>query len=157
MYGGNSTIGRMWYNQSAAVCGNILGGVIFIGLVAHLMNHWSSPIFRSVPGAGTLAAHDVESSRRARDVPDLHPADIIARARCAMSAGTAPAVPIAEEKPADADLEQGTFPTEVPAVHIGVPDRGAESCPCQDIPIEGHVEAMERRKAIRALRECSTE
>lgn len=70
MYGAPSTIGRLWYNQSAAVLGNILGGVIFIGLTAHLMNHWKSPLFSSDDG-GTLLAHDVESTRRARDAKNL--------------------------------------------------------------------------------------
>jgi hypothetical protein len=82
IYGAPSTIGRLWYNQSAAVCGNIVGGVIFIALTEHLMNHWQSPIFRKTqPGIGTLAAHDVESSRRARDVVDIHPADVVAHTR----------------------------------------------------------------------------
>lgn len=68
MYGSPSTIGRLWYNQSAAACGNVVGGAVFIGLTAHLMNHWKSPVFRSSL-MGTLMAHDVESTRRAR-VPD---------------------------------------------------------------------------------------
>ena len=68
MYGAHSTIGRQWYNQSAAVLGNIIGGAIFIGLMEHLLNHWRSPIFRSHhPHSGTLVGHDVESTRRARD------------------------------------------------------------------------------------------
>lgn len=70
MYGAPSTIGRLWYNQSAAVLGNILGGVIFTGLAAHLMNHWKSPLFSSDDG-GTLLAHDLESTRRAREGKDL--------------------------------------------------------------------------------------
>ena len=69
LYGAPSSIGRLWYNQSAAVCGNIVGGVIFIGLAAHLMNHWKSPIFPSTT-EGTLLGHDVESTRYARDVRD---------------------------------------------------------------------------------------
>jgi hypothetical protein len=68
MYGAHSNIGRLWYNQSAAVLGNLVGGVIFIGLMEHLLNHWSSPVFRAHhPQAGTLVGHDVESTRRARD------------------------------------------------------------------------------------------
>ena len=70
MYGAPSTIGRLWYNQSAAVVGNILGGAIFTGLVAHLMNHWKSPLFSSDEG-GTLLAHDVESTRRAREAKNM--------------------------------------------------------------------------------------
>lgn len=73
MYGAESSIGRLWYNQSAAVCGNVVGGTIFIGLTAHLMNHWKSPISGS-RAAGTLMAHDVESTRRARD-SDLQPTE----------------------------------------------------------------------------------
>jgi len=67
MYGANSTIARLWYNQSAALLGNLLGGAIFVGLAAHLMNHWKSPFFQ-VEGGGTLLGHDAESTRRARDV-----------------------------------------------------------------------------------------
>lgn len=70
MYGAQSTIGRLWFNQSAALCGNIIGGVLVIGVAVHFMNHWKSPIFNTVTGAGTLAAHDVESSRRAKDVDE---------------------------------------------------------------------------------------
>jgi hypothetical protein len=62
MYGAPSTIGRLWYCQSAAVCGNLIGGAIFIGMVAHLANHWKSPIF-STEEPGTGLAHDVESTR----------------------------------------------------------------------------------------------
>lgn len=68
MYGAHSSIGRLWYNQSAAVLGNIVGGAIFIGLMEHLLNHWRSPIFRSSHDHdGTLVGHDIESTRRARD------------------------------------------------------------------------------------------
>ncbi|RVX71437.1 hypothetical protein B0A52_05009 [Exophiala mesophila] len=69
MYGaGPSTIGRQWYNQSAAALGNIIGGAIFMGLCEHVMNHWKSPIFRSRgAGTGTLTGHEVESTRRAQD------------------------------------------------------------------------------------------
>jgi hypothetical protein len=66
MYGAPSTVSRLWYNQSAAVCGNIIGGAIFIGLFAHLMSHWKSPLF-AFSGAGTFLAHDLESTRRAKD------------------------------------------------------------------------------------------
>jgi hypothetical protein len=62
MYGAPSTIGRLWYCQSAAVCGNLIGGTLFIGMVAHLANHWRSPIF-TTRGPGTGLAHDVESTR----------------------------------------------------------------------------------------------
>lgn len=74
MYGAHSSIGRLWYNQSAAALGNIVGGAIFIGLIEHLLNHWKSPIFRSHhPHDGTLLGHDIESTRRARDTRDTHP------------------------------------------------------------------------------------
>ncbi|KAF2017691.1 Formate/nitrite transporter [Aaosphaeria arxii CBS 175.79] len=66
MYGAPSTIGRLWYNQSAAVLGNLVGGAIFIGLTAHLSNHWKSVIFTSNE-PGTFLGHDVESTRQARD------------------------------------------------------------------------------------------
>jgi hypothetical protein len=62
MYGAPSTIGRLWYCQSAAVCGNLVGGALFIGMVAHLANHWRSPIF-TTNELGTGLAHDVESTR----------------------------------------------------------------------------------------------
>lgn len=62
MYGAPSTIGRLWYCQSAAVCGNLIGGSLFIGMVAHLANHWRSPIF-TTKEPGTGLAHDVESTR----------------------------------------------------------------------------------------------
>lgn len=66
MYGAPSTIGRLWYNQSAAVLGNIVGGAIFIGLAAHLMNHWKTP-FTSHDKEGTLLGHDAEATKRAVD------------------------------------------------------------------------------------------
>ncbi len=68
MYGSPSTVRRLWFNQSAAVPGNLVGGVVAIGLTAHLMNHWKSPLFPAHDGRkGTYLAHDVESTRRARD------------------------------------------------------------------------------------------
>jgi formate transporter len=68
MYGADSSIGRLWYNQSAAVLGNLVGGAIFIGLIEHLLNHWPTVVFRSHdPHSGTLLGHDIESTRRARD------------------------------------------------------------------------------------------
>ncbi|KAG8787721.1 hypothetical protein FRC12_015341 [Ceratobasidium sp. 428] len=44
MYGAPSTIARLWFNQSAALVGNMVGGAIVIGLTLHLMNNWVSPI-----------------------------------------------------------------------------------------------------------------
>lgn len=69
MYGAPSTIGRLWYNQSAAMLGNLIGGAIFIGLAAHLMNHWSSPFFGGA--RGTLLGQDMDSTRRARETGDM--------------------------------------------------------------------------------------
>jgi len=66
MHGANSTIGHLWYNQSAAILGNIVGGAVFVAFTAHLMNHWVSPIGGSHP-TGTYLAHDVESTRYARE------------------------------------------------------------------------------------------
>lgn len=31
MYGAETTIGKMWYNQSAAALGNLVGGAIVLG------------------------------------------------------------------------------------------------------------------------------
>lgn len=79
MYGAPTTIGRLWFNQSAAALGNFVGGAFLIAGTAHAMNHWVS-IFSFLPArwsapalgglgveAGTFAAHDVESTHRARD------------------------------------------------------------------------------------------
>lgn len=66
LYGAPSSIARLWFNQSAAALGNLVGGALFVGLTAHLMNHWKSPIF-AIEGAGTLLGHDLESTRRAKE------------------------------------------------------------------------------------------
>lgn len=79
MYGAPTTIGRLWFNQSAAALGNFVGGAFLIAGTAHAMNHWVS-IFSFLPArwsapalgglgveAGTFAAHDVESTHHARD------------------------------------------------------------------------------------------
>jgi formate/nitrite transporter FocA (FNT family) len=44
LYGAPSTIGQLWFNQSAALCGNVVGGAVVIGMTLHLMNNWISPI-----------------------------------------------------------------------------------------------------------------
>ncbi|CAE6432734.1 hypothetical protein ACGC1H_006765 [Rhizoctonia solani] len=44
LYGAPSTIGKLWFNQSAAVCGNFIGGAVVVGLSMHLMNSWKSPV-----------------------------------------------------------------------------------------------------------------
>ena len=72
MYGAPTTIGRLWFNQSAALLGNFIGGAIVIGVSEHFMNHWVSFLPDRLGGGylleeGTLAAHDVESTRRAQD------------------------------------------------------------------------------------------
>lgn len=72
MYGAPSTIGRLWFNQSAALLGNLIGGAFVVALSMHLMNHWVSVLPDALGGgkpleAGTVAAHDVESTRRAQD------------------------------------------------------------------------------------------
>jgi len=72
MYGAPTTIGRLWFNQSAAALGNAVGGSIVIATTMHLMNHWQSILPARYGGGltkeeGTLAAHDVESTRRAQD------------------------------------------------------------------------------------------
>jgi malonyl CoA-acyl carrier protein transacylase len=58
----------MFYNQSAAILGNIIGGALVIGTFEHAMNHWESPLpWEKGHAIGTLAAHDVESSRKANE------------------------------------------------------------------------------------------
>ncbi|KAG8754143.1 hypothetical protein FRC11_006836 [Ceratobasidium sp. 423] len=44
LYGAPSTVGKLWFNQSAAICGNFIGGAIVVGLSMHLMNSWKSPV-----------------------------------------------------------------------------------------------------------------
>jgi hypothetical protein len=154
IYGAPSTIGRLWYNQSAAVCGNIVGGVIFIALTEHLMNHWQSPIFRKTqPGIGTLAAHDVESSRRARDVMDIHPADVVAHTRS-----------LQRNRPREATgartEQEGGVPRHILETSNLHSDHNsiAESLASLDTTfgechpsLVGHDEALERRKVWRAI------
>jgi formate/nitrite transporter len=68
MYGADSSIGWMFFNQSAVVLGNAIGGALFMALSEHVMNHWESPVpFLKGHLEGTLAAHDVESSRKAKE------------------------------------------------------------------------------------------
>jgi formate/nitrite transporter len=68
LYGSPITVGWMFYNQSAAVLGNLIGGAIVMGTSEHVMNHWLSPIpFERGHAAGTLTAGDVESTRKARE------------------------------------------------------------------------------------------
>ncbi|KAG8709896.1 hypothetical protein FRC08_017920 [Ceratobasidium sp. 394] len=137
MYGAPSTIRRQWFNQSATVPGNLIGGAIVVGLAEHLMNHWHSPFFHMNHGAGTLAAHDVESTRRARDVHDVHPADLIACVRAIIHAKSHH-----NGEPKRSDWSSGG--SEVPT----------PECACNGDTslsmIEGHEEALERRKAMRA-------
>ncbi len=68
LYGSPITIGWMFFNQSAALLGNFIGGAIVMGISEHAMNHWNSPIpFEHGHAAGTLAAGDVESTRKAQE------------------------------------------------------------------------------------------
>ena len=68
LLGADTTIGWMFFNQSAAVLGNAIGGAIFMGTSEHLMNHWQSPLPWELGHApGTLAAGDVESTRKAKE------------------------------------------------------------------------------------------
>jgi hypothetical protein len=67
-HGADTTVGWMFFNQSAAALGNAIGGAIAIGTFEHAMNHWVSPLpFEKGHAVGTLAAHDVESSRKANE------------------------------------------------------------------------------------------
>ncbi|CAG7845985.1 Uncharacterized transporter YrhG [Serendipita indica DSM 11827] len=67
-HGADITFGWMMFNQSAAVLGNFVGGAIAIGTVEHAMNHWTSPLpWEEGHAVGTLAAADVESTRKAKE------------------------------------------------------------------------------------------
>lgn len=145
MYGAPSTIRRQWFNQSAAIPGNFIGGAIVIGLAEHLMNHWQSPFFHSPEGAGTLAAHDVESTRRARDVRDTHPADLVARVRAILHAEHHHnTMDVSEQKQRGDGLSvksgEGGVATPDSVYQGGTPLS----------MVEAHEEALERRKAMRA-------
>lgn len=68
LYGSPITVGWMFFNQSAALLGNFIGGAIVMGTSEHAMNHWKSLIpFERGHAAGTLAAADVESTRKAKE------------------------------------------------------------------------------------------
>lgn len=70
MYGAETTAGRLWFNQSAVVLGNFVGGAIVMAATEHLMNHWQTVLpWERGHGVGTLAAHDIESTRNAREAP----------------------------------------------------------------------------------------
>ncbi|CAE7150690.1 unnamed protein product [Rhizoctonia solani] len=154
MYGAPSTIRRQWFNQSAAVPGNLIGGAIVIGLAEHLMNHWRSPIFRTKEGAGTLAAHDVESTRRARDVREVHPADLVARVRAIIHAehhahhhqSAAPNELRNRGDSSSNKREEGVCTTGSGTPLLEQAYHGGAYLSL----IEGHEEALERRKAMRA-------
>jgi formate transporter len=67
-HGADITVGWMLYNQSAAILGNFIGGALLIGTSEHAMNHWVTVVpWERGHAAGTLAAHDVESSRKANE------------------------------------------------------------------------------------------
>jgi hypothetical protein len=146
MYGAPSTISRQWFNQSAVIPGNLIGGAIVIGLSEHLMNHWQSPIFRTHQGTGTLAAHDVESTRRARDVHDVHPADLVARVRAIIrdeNLHTATGTSEAKHR------GDGSIGKSGDGMRASTPDCVYSGGTPLSI-IEGHEEALERRKVMRA-------
>ncbi|CCO28033.1 putative transporter yrhG [Rhizoctonia solani AG-1 IB] len=157
MYGAPSTIRRQWFNQSASIPGNLIGGAIVIGLAEHLMNHWRSPIFRTQEGAGTLAAHDVESTRRARDVREVHPADLVARVRAILHAEHHPhphhhAAAGPSELKNRGDGSSNKSEEGVCATGYGttvVPEQAYHGGAHLSL-VEGHEEALERRKAMRA-------
>ena len=68
LYGAPTTVGWMFFNQSAALLGNFIGGALIMGSSEHAMNHWISLIpFEEGHAAGTLAAGDVESTRKAKE------------------------------------------------------------------------------------------
>lgn len=145
MYGAPSSIRRQWFNQSAAIPGNLIGGAIVIGLAEHLMNHWRSPFFHTHHGAGTLAAHDVESTRRARDVRDVHPADLVARVRAIIHAeNQRSATGTTEMKRGD-----GSSGRSEEGAKSATPDCAYNGGTPLSVT-EGHEEALERRKAMRA-------
>ncbi|KAF9533751.1 Formate/nitrite transporter-domain-containing protein [Crepidotus variabilis] len=67
LYDSPTTIGRLFFNQSAVLLGNFVGAIV-IGTTEHAMNHWNSPVpFERGHAAGTLAAGDVESTRKAKE------------------------------------------------------------------------------------------
>jgi hypothetical protein len=68
MYGSPTTIGWMFFNQSAVVLGNIVGGAIVMAASEHAMNNWKSRLpWERDHRQGTLLGHDVESTRKARE------------------------------------------------------------------------------------------
>lgn len=144
MYGAPSSIGRIWFNQSATIPGNLIGGAIVIGLSEHLMNHWHSPFFRGY-GVGTLAAHDVESTRRARDFREVHPADLVARVRAIIHAEHHHSKNVNDEVKHSDDsndrIEEGVARPDSSCTYNGGTPLSL---------VEGHEEALERRKAMRA-------
>jgi hypothetical protein len=67
-HGSDTTFGWMLFNQSAAVLGNLIGGALVIGTSEHAMNHWATVVpWEQGHATGTLAAHDIESSRKANE------------------------------------------------------------------------------------------
>ena len=67
-HGADSNVGWLFYNQSAAILGNFVGGALVMATAEHAMNHWATVLpWEKGHAAGTLAAHDVESSRKANE------------------------------------------------------------------------------------------
>lgn len=74
MYGAPSTIARFWYNQSAAIVGNFVGGALLIAGSLHALNHWVS-IFTLLPACVRLrleawAPDQDQEQRPTRLTPD---------------------------------------------------------------------------------------
>ncbi|KAF9529872.1 Formate/nitrite transporter-domain-containing protein [Crepidotus variabilis] len=68
LYGSPITVGWLFFNQSAALLGNLVGGALVMATSEHATNHWTSPIpFERGHAAGTLTAGDVESTRKAKE------------------------------------------------------------------------------------------
>ena len=68
LYGAPTTVGWLFFNQSAVLLGNFIGGALIMGTSEHAMNHWRSPIpFEEGHAVGTLTAGDVESTRKAKE------------------------------------------------------------------------------------------
>ena len=78
LYGAPTTVGSMFFNQSAALLGNFIGGALIMGTSEHAMNHWISPIhFEEGHAAGTLVAGDVESTRKAKENRSLEEKEVM--------------------------------------------------------------------------------
>lgn len=67
-HGADITFGWVLFNQSASLLGNFVGGALVMATSEHAMNHWQTVLpWEKGHAAGTMAAHDVESSRKANE------------------------------------------------------------------------------------------